>query len=216
MSNNESFIEEVSEEVRRDRLYAMMRRYGWIAILIVVLLVGGAAWNEWRKSNERAEAQQVGDAILSALQLEDSAARAEALGKIEASGDRGVLLSLMQAGETAAAEDTEAARATLEGLAAQGDLPRVYRDLASLKLILMDSDLAPADRRAALEPLAIAGAPYRLLAEEQLALVDVAEDKSEAAIDRLNAILQDTDVSAGLRQRASQLIVALGGTPEAL
>ena len=45
MSNPDSFIREVTEEVRRDRLYGYVRRYGWIAALLVLLVVGGAAWN---------------------------------------------------------------------------------------------------------------------------------------------------------------------------
>ncbi|MBC7675342.1 MAG: hypothetical protein H7173_04675, partial [Rhodoferax sp.] len=48
MSNNESFIDEVTEEVRRDKLFAMFRRYGWIGVLLVVGIVGGAAWTEWQ------------------------------------------------------------------------------------------------------------------------------------------------------------------------
>ena len=31
MSNPDSFIEEVTEEVRRDKLFALFRKYGWIA-----------------------------------------------------------------------------------------------------------------------------------------------------------------------------------------
>ena len=45
MSDTDSFIDEVNEEVRRDRFYFMLKRYGWIAVLAVILLVGGAAWN---------------------------------------------------------------------------------------------------------------------------------------------------------------------------
>ena len=52
MSNPESFIDEVNEELKRDRLFALMRKYAWIAVLAVVLIVGGAAWNEWRKATE--------------------------------------------------------------------------------------------------------------------------------------------------------------------
>ena len=55
MSDTDSFIEEVSEEVRRDRLFKLMKRYGWIAILAVLLLVGGAAFNEVRKARQAAE-----------------------------------------------------------------------------------------------------------------------------------------------------------------
>ena len=54
MSQNESFIDEVSEELRRDRLFALFRRWAWLGILIVVVAVGGAAWNEWRKARAAA------------------------------------------------------------------------------------------------------------------------------------------------------------------
>ena len=47
MSDTDSFIDEVNEEVRRDRFYFMLKRYGWIAVLAVILLVGGAAW-KWQ------------------------------------------------------------------------------------------------------------------------------------------------------------------------
>ena len=55
VSDTDSFIEEVSEEVRRDRLFKIFKKYAWVAVLIVVLLVGGAAFNEYNKlSNQNA------------------------------------------------------------------------------------------------------------------------------------------------------------------
>ena len=57
MHESDSFISEVSEEVRRDRLYAGLRRYGWLIAALVVLIVGGAAFNEWRKLSRQASAQ---------------------------------------------------------------------------------------------------------------------------------------------------------------
>ena len=50
MSLNDSFIQEVSDEVRRDRLFGLFRRYGWVAACLILFLVGGAGINEWRKS----------------------------------------------------------------------------------------------------------------------------------------------------------------------
>ena len=82
MSNTDSFIEEVNEEVRRDRLYGYLRRYGWIAILAVILIVGGAAWSEYRKAQTRAQAEALGDAMLSALAENDSTNRVTALAAI--------------------------------------------------------------------------------------------------------------------------------------
>ena len=67
MSNPDSFIEEVTEEVRRDRLFAAFRKYGWIGGLVVLGIVGGAAWNEWQKNQAAARAQGFGDAMLEAL-----------------------------------------------------------------------------------------------------------------------------------------------------
>ena len=70
MSQSESFIEEVTEEVRRDRMFGLMRRYGWIAVLLVLMLVGSAAWIEWRKAQAQAAAQAMGDAMIAALEAE--------------------------------------------------------------------------------------------------------------------------------------------------
>jgi len=73
VSDTDSFINEVSEEVRRDALYGYLRRYGWIAILVVVLLVGGAAYNEYNKAQTTAASQDAGDQLLTALAQDDLA-----------------------------------------------------------------------------------------------------------------------------------------------
>ena len=57
MSNPESFIEEVTEEVRRDRLFAAFRKYGWIGVLLVLLTVAAllalvSAVYYWRAKTE--------------------------------------------------------------------------------------------------------------------------------------------------------------------
>jgi len=41
LSNPDSFIDEVTEEVRRDRLFRLFRKYGWIGVVIILGLVGG-------------------------------------------------------------------------------------------------------------------------------------------------------------------------------
>ena len=64
--------------------------------------------------------------------------------------------------------------------------------------------------------MAAPGAPLRLLAQEQLALIDIAEGEVDAALERLQALRQDAEVSVDLQQRAAQLIVALGAEPEPL
>jgi len=209
MSNNESFIDEVTEEVRRDKLYASLRKYGWIGIAAVLLLVGGASVNEVLKARERAAAEATGDAILSAVTRDITAARVAALDEIEASGELAAVLGLIAAGEQRG--DTAAAADRLADVAAAPETPALYRDLAVLKRAMLPGAMSAEERVAALAGLTAPGAPFRVLAEEQIAFAEVELGQSEAAVARLEALLNDNEASGALRQRAQQLIVALGG-----
>jgi hypothetical protein len=218
MSDVDSFIDEVTEEVRRDRLYLLLRRWGWIGVLLVVLIVGGAAFNEIRKSRATSQAQDLGDAILAALAKNDSGERATDLAAVESASPGGdaVLNMLLSASQVEAGSEQDAVD-SLNAIAVQGDLPEIYRAIAAFKALLLQSDTMPAaDRRQQFEALAAPGAPLRLLAEEQLALIDVAEGNTDAAIKRLQTLRQDAEIGVDLQQRAAQLIVALGGVPEPL
>jgi hypothetical protein len=211
VSNTDSFIDEVTEEVRRDRLFALMRRYGWIAVLAILLLVGGAAWNEWRKAQERAAAQALGDAVLSALATEDRAARAAALDAISAPDAQAASVIALLAAAEEAADNPEAAAQRLLALADRSDVEAVYRNLATLKAVMLPgSGLDAEARRGRLNGLALSGGVLRLLAEEQLALIDLETGNREAAIERLVAIASDAEATTGLRRRVTQVIVALG------
>ncbi|MCA3510172.1 MAG: hypothetical protein IOC80_15075 [Rhodobacter sp.] len=212
MSNPDSFIDEVTEEVRRDKLFGYLRRYGWIGILAVFLLVGGAAYREYRLAAKQADSEAFGDAVLDALDQDDPAARSAALAAVDAPGQRRALLGLLQSSDPET--DKAAALAALALVAGDATLPASYRDLAVLRrVIVAGADLPAEERRALLEPIAQPGRPYRTLALEQLALLLVETGDPAAAITALEALRQDQEATAGLRRRAGQMIVALGGKP---
>ncbi len=214
MSNPDSFIEEVTEEVRRDKLYALFRRYGWIGVVIVVLIVGGAAWTEWSKATARAKAQAFGDAVLGALDANDPAARRTALAGVAASGEQAGILNLLIASD--AVEDRDATLAALDKAAADTNLPQVYRDLATLRRVIVGGAAVPvAERRAALDGIAAPGRALRTMALEQMAYLLVEEARTDDAVAAFRALMQDQEAPDGLRERAGQMIVALGGTVEA-
>jgi len=97
-------------------------------------------------------------------------------------------------------------------VASDATLPASYRDLAVLRrVVLSGADMALADRRAALDPIAAPGRPFRPLALEQLAYLLVEAGDTAGAIAALQALSQDQEAPSGLRQRATQMIVALGG-----
>jgi len=212
LSNPESFIDEVTEEVRRDKLFAMFRKYGWIGVLLVLLIVGGAAWTEWQKARAQSQARAFGDALLGALDANTPEARIAALSAVEAKGDQVALKGLLLSSDPV--KDRAGALQALAAVEADATLPPVWRDLAVLRRVILQGAEAPlADRRAALEPLAQPGRPYRTMAAEQLAYLLIEEGRKDEAITALRALTQDQEAPGGLRNRASQMIVALGGDP---
>jgi hypothetical protein len=216
MSNTDSFIDEVNDEVRRDRLYATFRRYGWIAALAVILIVAGAAWTEYRKAQARAEAEALGDQLLSALASETPAMRAANLAEVpQTSTGAQAVAGFLEAAETQAAGDAASAVAALDAIAVNGELPEIYRQIAAFKSLLLQAEtMDAATRRQQFSALALPGAPLRLLALEQLALIDIAEGATASALERYQSILSDAAVTSDLQQRALQVIVSLGGTPD--
>ncbi len=209
LSNSDSFLDEVAEEVQRDKLYGYLRRYGWIAVLAVLLIVGGAAWNEYRKAQTRAAAETTGDALLEALNQDDFAARADAIAAVDAQGPAVAVAALLTAATQEEAGDIDAAAETLAGLVTNADIPEMYRDLATFKAAMLPSD-DPAARMIALEQLAQPGQPFRLLALEQMAYAKLEQGETDAAIADLRSIVEDAAVTRGLRERAQTLMVALG------
>lgn len=216
MSNTDSFIDEVTEEVQRDKLYAALRKYGWIGIVAVVAIVGGAAYNEWSKSKAEAAAQANGDAITAALASggDDAAARADALATAGVTGSARIVADMVRAGELHAAGDTSGAIAALAPYTVDATLDAIFRDLAILKTAMIGAgDITPEDRIAQLAGIASPGAPYRLLAEEQIATAQVELGDIEAAVAGLRAIAEDVEATEALRRRSLQMIVALGADP---
>ena len=69
MSFNDSFIKEVSEEVRRDNFFKYIKKYAWICILLVLMIVSAVSFNEWNKNNEKINNQSNGDELSLVLDM---------------------------------------------------------------------------------------------------------------------------------------------------
>ncbi|ARU01070.1 cytoskeleton protein RodZ [Yoonia vestfoldensis] len=209
MSNPDSFIDEVTEEMRRDKLFGYLRRYGWIAVLIVLGIVGGTAWNEYRQAQDRAAAQAAGDALLAALAENDETARANALAGVSAQGNAAVITTLLTAATQQEAGESVAAAATLDSLLAAPEIAPLYRDLAAIKSAMLPVG-DHAARMAALAPLAQPGQPFRLLALEQMAYLTLENGDQPGAVALLRQIAEDAAVTRGLSDRVQTLLIALG------
>ena len=214
MSNPESFIDEVTEEVRRDKLFAFFRRYGWIGVLLALLVVGGAAYREWDKARTEAAARAYGDAMLAAVETTDAAARKTALEAVAPSGDGRIVQALLIAANAEQQGDKATALTALQGLAKDAAAPQSYRDVATLKQVMLaGADMPAADRIALLQEVATPGRPFRPLALEQIAMVEIETGDTQTGIGHLRDVLQEPLVGQALRSRVSQVIVALGADP---
>ena len=143
MSDTNSFIAEVSEDLRRDRLYGYARKYGWIVALAIVAVVGGTALSEYRAATAQRAAQARGDAILAALDADDDAARTAALLALPL-GEGDVVTGFLQSGVESDGAETRL-RALTTGQ------PTHIADLARLKLALLPS-LSDDERRLFCKP----------------------------------------------------------------
>lgn len=214
MSDSESFIDEVSEELRRDRLFGLMRRYGWIPVVAIIVIVGGAGWFEYQRAQEQAAAEARGDAVLTALAAEQGEAQMNALDAIPAEGDFSAVVALLKAADAEAVDDRKAAADILLGVADDQSLPRAWRDLAALKAVMLGSEaVAPEQRDTLLARLAEPGAPFALLAQEQQIYAMIEEDRRDEALAAARALSEQAGISQGLQERLVQVIVALGGEP---
>ncbi len=209
MSETDSFIDEVTEEVRRDRLFALMRKYGWIGVSLIVLIVAGSGVVEYRRAKAEAQAQAFGDQVLAAVAAEK---RAEALAAISAdAGGRAALRDLLAAADLVEAGDLAAADAKLSAISTEG-LPAALGDLIAFKRALISSDKAL--KQAEFTRLSAAGAGLRPLALEALALMALEAGDTKAATAQLKAILQEPELSQGLKRRVGEVLVTLGESAE--
>ena len=209
MSDTDSFIDEVTEEVRRDRLFGYFRRYGWIPAFIIFALVGGTAYNEWSKAQVAQVAQARGDALLNALELEDVAEQVTVLSAIASEGEDALVAKLLVAGIEA-----EQAADLLKSVAADDKQPKYIRDLARLKMASTDGVLTVDEAAAILAELSEPGGVYRNVATEFLVAVQLQRGDTEAALELLQAHIKDAVASSEQIQRMAELIVALGAIPE--
>lgn len=221
MANDErqsdTFIREVDEELRRDQLKLLWKRFApliiAVCVLIVVVTAGYSGWTWWQER----KASQAGDRFLEALAKIEGGDRpgGEAeLAAIAADSDAGysALAQLRLAGEKAGAGAKEEALKAYDAVAANNSVPEPLRDVARIKgaLIALDTgNLAGAKERAA--PLNVAGNAWRHAAREVIGTANYQAGDLQAARDAFSEIQQDAQTPQDLWQRSGLMIALIDG-----
>ena len=207
MTNTDSFISEVSDEVRRDRLFRLFRRYGWIPILAVILLVSGAAFNEWRKARSQTAAENFGDILRTAISEENTRTAIASLSEMRANDKQKALIALSKSQLLAAAGEEGQSLDELMNIVGDDNVPLIYRHLAELRSIWAQADAMPLNEQLErLVDLEQPGAPFRLLANETRAHALVKAGQIDEATTILRNIQEEAAVPPDLRQRVAELL----------
>ncbi|MFO7854496.1 MAG: hypothetical protein R6V44_04640 [Paracoccaceae bacterium] len=213
MSDGDSFIQEVSEELRRDRMYALWRRWGPYVIGLVVAIVVAAAVATWLDRRETAEARRAGSALIEASEAADPAAAFGAVAEAEEGGPA-LVARLSQGAALAAAGDLDAAAEIYDAVAAREGIEPVYRALAGLKAVMLrEPGMTPSARVDALSPHAADGAPFRPLVLGRRAAAHLAAGDASAAAADAEAVLAEPLATEALRERAARILVLSGVDP---
>jgi hypothetical protein len=215
--NNDVFMREVDEELRRDEMVAFGRKYGvLVGALIVLFLValGGSLW--WRHHKEAVAGTQ-GEQFQAALESIGSGnmkAADPAIAKLARSSQDGyrAMAQFAQADILLKNNDLKGAAAKFAAVANDSSLDAPFRNLALIRQTSAEYDsLDPQTVIDRLKPLAVKGNPWFGSAGEMVAMAYLQQNKRAEAGKLFGEIAQDATAPDSLRQRAVQMAALLNG-----
>ncbi len=213
--------DEIRSEVRADQLRVLARRYGWMAallVLVVLLGIGGWQYRRWRQGQADAVAAGV---LLEQMQLADAPGgpHADVLPGLAAMAAKSpevyrVLALLREASVRADMGDLKSAVARWDQVAGDASAPTLMRGLATLLSVQHQVGQGePNALIARLGGLEAAADPWRPLAEETQALIELRAGQPRQATELLQQLQADPRAQEGVRGRARALLQALGAAP---
>jgi hypothetical protein len=205
---------EIDEELRRDNLLKLCKRYGKyvVGVIVVALVIAGAivAWRNHQLAQRQAQSVRY-EAALSLLRQGKDAEAAKIFATVgDESGGYGRLAIFESADLAMKAGDRKAAVAAYDKIAAASDVDPELRNVAMLLSVMNgfpDSDpQAVVDR---LKPLTETGSPWRATALEVTAAAKLKAGDKAAALDIYKKLADDLSAPEGARGRAAEMATVL-------
>lgn len=206
-------IQEVDEELKREQYLKIWKKYGnWIvgaAVAVVAIVAGHQGWQAWQQDIRSKEAAR----YAAAQAIGEPRQAAEAMAALAADSRTGyaIVASLRQAGLLAEAGDVAGAVKVYDRIAADGGVDRTYRDLATLRSVLLG--LEGGDATALTQRLAgLTSGPWRHSALELTAIIAHRRGEVDKARELYRQLADDAATPQNLRARAAEMLAALGGS----
>jgi hypothetical protein len=218
--SNDTFVREVNEELRQERVRALWIRYGTAAVIVSVLIVLGVAgyvlWQRYQAGVAAAD----GDRLLQATSLYSEGKTQEGNAILDGLARNGVgaypALARMRLAEARVADDPAAAVAAFDEVANTSGAPQGLRDMAAVRAAYLLVDHGSlADVRARVERLTGDAEPLRFPAREALGLAAWKAQDIETARTMFDQLQEDLGAPNGIRRRAGlmQELIAASTPP---
>lgn len=216
-------FDEVGEDLRRDRLTGLWKRYGWVVYVAAGIIVAGtAAWrgyDYWAASRANA-AGDVYSQVLASAKAGDHKALAESLAVYTGSAPTQYQLlgRFRAASEHAAMGETDNALATFEDLSKASGADQAFRDLAAIRAALIAVDREnPEQIKARVSGYNNDISPWRYAAREIIALASVRAEDWKSVSEEARKLTDDPTTPSDVRARARilrDLAVSESGTAD--
>ncbi len=210
-------FKEIDEELRQDRYLRLVKKYGVHALVLAVIAVASVAGVKGWLAYDLGVRQEQSEKFSMALRALDENKAAEAERTLNALSDEGsgayaFLARFKQAALFGRDGRQSAAIAEYLKLSEESALEEIFRDLALLQATLLELDRGdPAQLSARLGGLSEDNNPWRYSALEMSALLAHRTGDARTAVKLFKELADDATAPLGIRARAAEMSVILGG-----
>jgi hypothetical protein len=210
----QNLFQEVQEDLERQKLEALWKKYGfWIIVAALGLVVSTAsstAYRSWKANHD----MRMTAALLSAsLVLPDASKSAEALQKFaeEYPKEKHAALALLRVGALALGQDDKPkAIKFFDKVAGDVSADPAFRQLGALLSVQAQLDSGnPAELSVRLQPLAANESPWRFSAQEAQAYLALRAGDGARAKQIFTELSQDARTPQSIASRASDILRTL-------
>lgn len=215
--SDDSFMREVEDELRSDKVSNFWQKYKYLVIGGAIAIVVGTAGSGLYDSYTKSAAGLSGDQFLSAIELSNDGKHDQAIAALEILGNDGVgqypaLAKVRLAAELAKKGDAQKAIEAFDVIANDTSFDETLRNVASLRAGLLLVDHGSYDEVSdRLQIMSETGKSFRHSAREGLGLSAWKHEKYEDALVWFQAIADDQGSPNGIRARAGVMLQLLAG-----
>ncbi|MDC3068016.1 hypothetical protein OA005_01980 [Paracoccaceae bacterium] len=195
MVETESFIKEVSEEVKKERLFKFIKKYRWVIGLTLVIIIGSVAGLEYYKFNRKIIAEKNGEFLYKMV----AGLKEGNLGdQIELSSDfTSILFKLSEAKFFEQNGEIQKARETYKYIISNFGDEKFFNHYSKYQLYLMRParDLEDKDSVKFLDELSAPDAPLKLLAMEQKLYIFMKINDKKKIKSQIDLILSEPSIT---------------------